>query len=644
MKIVFVTNIYKEEEKEEIKRVSEEIKGLGFDNYRIYVNDGIKDNRGYAYGINQGIQKGLKDKADVFVVFNADISLKKLNKKIILDGLKYFDVLGFAVKQDNTAYYGGEIDRWRMSGGMIRKKPKERYVMADFISGSLMFIKRQVIEKTGLFDESYFFYYDETDYCYRVKKHGFNIGIDSKNHYIHYEFSKTNTRKEYFLAKNRLKFFLKYSSFRQKIYEFLRSPKTFIEYIPLFKSIVVNSKFLTNFFSLNLSSLLNKLFHFGLFIILVRTLPPEKYGIYTLVWAYIAIFSPLLDLGTTSYGLVYLPKEKKSMMSKLISMRFFIAGLIFLFVNITAFFTFSKQPEIFRYTFFTSVVILSNVWSGTYLIINSIKERIINSSLISLAFNILFVITIIIGLLIKPDLFIIFFTVFLLYVVYTLINFLLVKKEIPDLKLLIDFSVWKKILSRSYIFVLIGFFAEFYYKQDIFLLKFMKSENAVGIYSSGYKFLDALLLLAASYNITVLPIFSRLTKELHLLKKKIFKDFLMLLVIGATISIMFYLLAPLLLPLVLKKSYVGGIVVSRIVVFSLPFILLSSIFYNVLYAFDSAKTVVFILGVQIIINLILNIVFIPRYSFYASAYITVTSEIINLGLAYYFVRRKLAKL
>jgi len=219
-----------------------------------------------------------------------------------------------------------------------------------------------------------------------------------------------------------------------------------------------------------------------------------------------------------------------------------------------------------------------------------------------------------------------------------------VKKEIPDLKLLIDFSVWKKILSRSYIFVLIGFFAEFYYKQDIFLLKFMKSENAVGIYSSGYKFLDALLLLAASYNITVLPIFSRLTKELHLLKKMIFKDFLMLLVIGATISIMFYLLAPLLLPLVLKKSYVGGIVVSRIVVFSLPFILLSSIFYNVLYAFDSAKTVVFILGVQIIINLILNIVFIPRYSFYASAYITVTSEIINLGLAYYFVRRKLAKL
>ena len=59
MKIVFVTNIYKEEEKKEVARVSTEIKNLGFEDYEILVNDGIKDNRGYAYGVNQGIKKGL---------------------------------------------------------------------------------------------------------------------------------------------------------------------------------------------------------------------------------------------------------------------------------------------------------------------------------------------------------------------------------------------------------------------------------------------------------------------------------------------------------------------------------------------------------------------------------------------------------
>src|SRR4030043_2438400 len=111
MKIVFVTNIYKEEEKKEVARVSTEIKNLGFEDYEILVNDGIKDNRGYAYGVNQGIKKGLMKNADVFVVFNADIFIKNLTKQLIINGLTNFDILGFAVEQDNTTYYGGEIDK-----------------------------------------------------------------------------------------------------------------------------------------------------------------------------------------------------------------------------------------------------------------------------------------------------------------------------------------------------------------------------------------------------------------------------------------------------------------------------------------------------------------------------------------------------
>ena len=121
MKIIFVTNIYKEEEKKELERVCQEIKALGFDDYKIYVNDGIKDNRGYAYGVNQGIKKGLKEDGELFVVFNADISLAGLTKQMIIDGLNHFDILSFAVEQDNTVYYGGEIDKWRMSGGLLTK-------------------------------------------------------------------------------------------------------------------------------------------------------------------------------------------------------------------------------------------------------------------------------------------------------------------------------------------------------------------------------------------------------------------------------------------------------------------------------------------------------------------------------------------
>jgi O-antigen/teichoic acid export membrane protein len=641
MKIVFVTNIYKEAEKKEVERVSRQIKALGFSDYEVIVHDGIKDNKGYAYGINQGIKQGLKKGADVFVIFNADISLAKITKKDILAGLQKFDVFGFAVHQDNTTYYGGQIDKWRLSGGMITEKPKNQYTAVDFVSGSLIFIKRKVIEKIGLWDESYFFYYDETDFCYRAAKSHFKVGIDSRHFYDHFEFSKTNTQKEYFLAKNRFKFFFKYASLKQKIYEFIRLPKTFFEYLPLLTSLFFRSKFLTNFFSLNFSSLLNKLFHFVLFIFLVRNLSPDRYGVYTLVWAFIGFFTPLIDLGTTNYGLVYLPKEKETMMNKLISMRFFIAGLIFLVVNLLAFLFFLKQKEMVIYIWLTSVVILANVWSGSYLIINSLKEKIIYSSIVSLFFNLIFVVAIIFGLMIKKELLMVFLIISILFLLYAVLNFWLVKYEVKKLRLTIDLKSWWRVFEKSYLFILISFLASLYFKLDVFLLKFYKTEAAVGIYSSGYKFLDALLLLAGSYNITAMPIFSRLAKNLHLLKKKIFKDFLMLLIIGFLTSVIFYLVAPLFLPLVLKKSYAAGITTARIVVFALPFILLSSLYYNILYAFDQTKKVLVILILQVIINFFLNIIFIPQYSFYASSFITVFSEIINFVLAFYFVQKKI---
>lgn len=45
----------------------------------------------------------------------------------------------------------------------------------DYISGCCLLIKKEVIQKVGLFDESYFCYWDETDYCFRVREAGYKV-------------------------------------------------------------------------------------------------------------------------------------------------------------------------------------------------------------------------------------------------------------------------------------------------------------------------------------------------------------------------------------------------------------------------------------------------------------------------------------
>ena len=98
--------------KEEIERLKDEVKRLGFKDYRIYFPDNSNNHQGYAYGVNIGLKQALKDGCNLFVVANPDISLKNLSKKI-LDAAKYFDIWGLAMKQDEKIYYGGMLDKKR---------------------------------------------------------------------------------------------------------------------------------------------------------------------------------------------------------------------------------------------------------------------------------------------------------------------------------------------------------------------------------------------------------------------------------------------------------------------------------------------------------------------------------------------------
>jgi GT2 family glycosyltransferase len=43
----------------------------------------------------------------------------------------------------------------------------------DVISGTSMFVKREVYEKCGLFNEDFFMYYEDGEFCHRVKEAGF---------------------------------------------------------------------------------------------------------------------------------------------------------------------------------------------------------------------------------------------------------------------------------------------------------------------------------------------------------------------------------------------------------------------------------------------------------------------------------------
>lgn len=124
------------------------------------------------------------------------------------------------------------------------------------------------------------------------------------------------------------------------------------------------------------------------------------------------------------------------------------------------------------------------------------------------------------------------------------------------------------------------------------------------------------------------------------------KDAMLLLLVGGVIVFFTLILSPVILPIFMKDKYALSIPVLRIIIFALPLILLNSVFYNALYVLRRSWVIVFLFLSQAIINFLLNYIFIPRYSYIASSYITVFSEAINFMIVFFvfltFYKRRLS--
>jgi GT2 family glycosyltransferase len=146
-----------------------------------------KKNLGFGAGHNIGIRYAIKHEAqfifllnndaevnptllhDLYRVMQSDSSIGVAGPKIL--DAKHRDRIWFAggklyLPLGNTRHLGvGQRDSASLSG----------VVDEDYQSGCAMMIRKEAITKTGLFDPSYFMYWEDVDLCLRMKRQGYRV-------------------------------------------------------------------------------------------------------------------------------------------------------------------------------------------------------------------------------------------------------------------------------------------------------------------------------------------------------------------------------------------------------------------------------------------------------------------------------------
>jgi N-acetylglucosaminyl-diphospho-decaprenol L-rhamnosyltransferase len=151
-KIIIVENSNDRTIDEEIKKINTSIKLI------------FSKNNGYGSAINLA-RKFIT--TEYFFVFNPDIVLSSDN--LISDFYKSAKNLN-----ENFGALGPRFDNVNEKSHK-QSDINKKIGIIDSISGSAMFFKTQIFDINEGFDENFFLYFEETDYCRRSKKNGYKI-------------------------------------------------------------------------------------------------------------------------------------------------------------------------------------------------------------------------------------------------------------------------------------------------------------------------------------------------------------------------------------------------------------------------------------------------------------------------------------
>lgn len=248
-------------------------------------------------------------------------------------------------------------------------------------------------------------------------------------------------------------------------------------------------------------------------------------------------------------------------------------------------------------------------------------------------------------------------SILIVYILANFTNFLLSYiwgRKYIKFKLAFDFPFWKIILWESSSLALLAFIGLIHFKVDTVILSLMKGNTDVGIYGVPYKILEIVLLLPSVFIGNVFPILTRYyhsnDKRLEISFQKTF-DFLVIVAIPIVIGLS--VLAEPIIKFIAGNDYlsISTVVVSgynitaprvlMILSISVGVSFVLSIFSNMLTVIGKQRKQVIPLFFITIINIVLNLIFIPHYSYFASAIITFITETLMLVWWYILFRKYL---
>jgi O-antigen/teichoic acid export membrane protein len=231
-------------------------------------------------------------------------------------------------------------------------------------------------------------------------------------------------------------------------------------------------------------------------------------------------------------------------------------------------------------------------------------------------------------------------------VIGLVLSFLIVLMRITKPKLVIDLTLWRKLVIGGIPFALNALFAVFFFRIDTVMLSILKGDAAVGIYNAAYNPLLALsgiisgMLVAAIY-----PVMSRyFVSSRDSLEVITILSARYMAMIGFPIAVGCFMLADRFIALFYAGQYLASIIAFQILAFFIPLRFVSSVTGTLLTSINRQSIRTVSVGLSALFNIVLNAALIPYLSYIGAGIATVLSEVFLYFVFIYYINKHYKKL
>ena len=367
-------------------------------------------------------------------------------------------------------------------------------------------------------------------------------------------------------------------------------------------------------------------------ILMARYLGTSGFGILSFAISFVSILSIFLDFGMQTYIVRVISRDNSQTndyFQKIIPIKIILAIIVLVFVIMFLYFT-GRSDLVINISIIITLefvfLSMNNFIYGIFQAYEKLEYQSIATVINAIILLVLTLMVMFLDLGIYGMAFAYLIAIFFafIYILYQLFSSKLVTPHFT-----FDWEFSKNLLKCALPFGLMSVFYSIYFTIDMTMMGYLSTDAAVGLYNASYKIITLLTTFYYIYPQVIFPVMSRLfndSKDLLRLSYEKSIKYLLLIILPICVGIIIYAIP--LMSLIYGNQYSDAGSIMTVLIFTIPFLFVNGASTVAMNSSDDEMEVTKIYAVAALVNVILNLILIPEYSYMGAAAATVISEIV----------------